>query len=175
MDSDPFRYDAWIEEALRGVIRRSLTYASENGLPGDHHFYLTFRTDDDAEGVEVPGYLRGEHPEEMTIVLQHQFDEMIVNEDAVWVTLRFNGKPERLRIPFDTMISFADPSVKFGLQLKMSNELEEDISLEHPEAHNADADAGTEMDTGTDGETGKKAPAAKGTGEVIALDAFRKK
>ncbi len=177
MDSDPFRYDAWIEEALRGVIRRSLTYASENGLPGDHHFYLTFRTDDDADGVEVPSYLKAEHPEEMTIVLQHQFDELIVNVDAVWVTLRFNGKPERLRIPFDTMISFADPSVNFGLQLKMSNELEEDTGMEHSAAHNADtdADAGTDLSTGTDGKSGKEALSPKGMGEVIALDAFRKK
>ena len=171
MDSDPFRYDAWIEEALRGVIRRSLTNASENGLPGEHHFYLTFRTE--ANGVEVPPYLRDEHPDEMTIVLQHEFDELIVNEDAVWVTLKFNGKPERLRIPFDAMISFADPSVNFGLQLKMSNEPEDDISMEHPMAHNADTD--TDQGTGTDGETPKEAPAAKGMGEVIALDAFRKK
>ena len=175
MDSDPFRYDAWIEEALSGVIRRALTYASENGLPGDHHFYLTFRTDEGADGVEVPAYLRAEHPEEMTIVLQHQFDELIVNEDAVWVTLRFNGKPERLRIPFEAMISFADPSVNFGLQLKMSSEPEQDIGLEHPTADNADTGAGADLGTGTDGETGKEAASAKGTGEVIALDAFRKK
>ena len=175
MDSDPFRYDAWIEEALSGVIRRSLTYASENGLPGDHHFYLTFRTGDDADGVEVPVYLRAEHPEEMTIVLQHQFDELIVNEDAVWVTLRFNGKPERLRIPFEAMISFADPSVNFGLQLKMSSEPEEDIGQERPAADNADTNANADQYTGTDGETGKEIPSHKGTGEVIALDAFRKK
>ena len=175
MDSDPFRYDAWIEEALRGVIRRSLSYASENGLPGDHHFYLTFRTDDDADGVEVPAYLKTEHPEEMTIVLQHQYDELIVNEDAVWVTLRFNGKPERLRIPFEAMISFADPSVNFGLQLKMSSEPEEDTGLEHPTARNADTDADVDQSTGTDGESGAEVPSRKGTGEVIALDAFRKK
>ncbi len=175
MDSDPFRYDSWIEEALRGVIRRTLTYASENGLPGEHHLYLTFRTDDDAEGVEVPPYLRDEHPQEMTIVLQHQFDEMIVNEDAVWVTLRFNGKPERLRIPFDTMISFADPSVNFGLQLKMSSEPEGDMEMEYPTPHNADVESDADQSTDTDGEAGRDAPAAKDMGEVIALDAFRKK
>ena len=165
MDSDPFHYDAWIEEALRNVIRRSLAYASENGLPGDHHFYLTFRTDDEAKGIEISSSLRAEHPKEMTIVLQHEFDEMIVNEDAVWVTLLFKGKPERLRIPFDTMISFADPSVNFGLQLKMTNEREKNII--HSEAHNADARK--------DDETGYDAKATKGLGEVIALDAFRKK
>jgi hypothetical protein len=165
MESDPFHYDAWIEEALRGVIRRSLAYASENGLPGDHHFYLTFRTDDDAKGVEISSSLRAEHPKEMTIVLQHEFDEMIVNEDAVWVTLQFNGKPERLRIPFDTMISFADPAVNFSLQLKVANEREKKIN--HSEAHNAA--------TKTDGETGYDSKTTKGLGEVIALDAFRKK
>jgi len=144
-------------------------YASENGLPDEHHFYLTFMTDDD--GVEVPGYLKAEHPDEMTIVLQHQFEEMIVNEDAVWVTLRFNGKPERLRIPFDAMISFADPSVNFGLQLKMPNEIEDDMDLETPEAMNMDSGDALE----TDVPDSKSKGAAKATGEVIALDSFRKK
>jgi len=168
MDSDPFRYDAWIEEALRGVIRRSLAYASENGLPGEHHFYLTFRTE--ANGVEVPAYLKAEHAEEMTIILQHQFEELIVNEDAFWVTLRFNGKPERLRIPFDAMVSFADPSVNFGLQMKMPGEPEEDTGVEHPAARNTDTDAGVEPGKDTASDT-----RPKGSGEVIALDSFRKK
>jgi len=168
MDSDPFRYDAWIEEALRGVIRRSLTYASENGLPDEHHFYLTFRTE--ANGVEVPSYLKTEHSDEMTIILQHQFEELIVNEDAVWVTLRFNGKPERLRIPFDAMVSFADPSVNFGLQMKMPNEPEEDSGLEPPAARNTDTDAGLKPGKDTASDT-----RPKGSGEVIALDSFRKK
>ena len=171
MDQDPFQYDIWIEEALKGVIRRSLDYAAENGLPGEHHFYLSYRTD--VEGVEIPAYLKVEHPEEMSIVLQHQFDELIVNEDAVWVTLKFNGKPERLRIPFDAMISFADPSVNFGLQLKMSNEPESELHLDASAAQNFDADAlGATDDKAEDGD----APAVgQATGEVIALDAFRKK
>ena len=165
MEPEPFHYDAWIEEALRGVIRRSLIYASENGLPGDHHFYLTFRTDEEAKGIEIPSSLKEEHPTEMTIVLQHQFDEMIVNEDAVWVTLQFNGKPERLRIPFDAMISFADPSVNFGLQLKSTNEKEE--KFDHSDAHNADVQTNTE--------TSYDVKTKEVLGEVIALDAFRKK
>ena len=72
MDIEPLDYDAWIEEALRSVIRRSLTFASENGLPGDHHFYLTFRTDGEAKGVEISSSLRAKHPNEMTIVLQQE-------------------------------------------------------------------------------------------------------
>jgi len=169
MDQDPFQYDIWIEEALKSVIRRSLNYAAENGLPGEHHFFLSFRTD--LDGVEIPSYLRAEHPEEMSIVLQHEFDELIVNENAVWVTLQFKGKPERLRIPFEAMVSFADPSVNFGLQLKMTNEPEEDLQLDASAAQNLDADA-AEMDADS------AAPGGAGvreTGEVIVLDAFRKK
>ena len=169
MDNDPFRYDTWIEEALRGVIRRSLTYVVEHGLPGDHHFYLTYRTD--ADGIEIPAYLKAEHPEEMTIVLQHQFDDLIVNEEAVWVTLGFNEKPERLRIPFDAMVSFADPSVNFGLQLKMSGEQEGDFQRDSQTAMTFDPE-GAEANTAQDA---LPAVSGKASGEVIALDAFRKK
>ena len=169
MDDDPFRYDTWIEEALRGVIRRSLNYVVEHGLPGDHHFYLTYRTD--ADGIEIPAYLKAEHPEEMTIVLQHQFDDLVVNEDAVWVTLGFNEKPERLRIPFDAMISFADPSVNFGLQLKMSGEPEDGVQLDVQTAKTFDPE-GAEANTAQDA---LPAASGKASGEVIALDAFRKK
>lgn len=165
MDQDPFQYDIWIEDALKSVIRRSLDYAAENGLPGDHHFYLTYRTE--AEGVELPGYLKADNQEEMTIVLQHQFDELVVNEDAVWVTLRFKGKAERLRIPFDAMVSFADPSVNFSLQLKMAGEPEGEPERDAPAARNIEPD---EPDRGAE-----KAAAGKEMGEVIALDAFRKK
>ena len=169
MIDDPLRYDTWIEDALRGVIRRTLDFAAENGLPGDHHFYITYRTD--ADGIEIPSYLKAENPEEMTIVLQHQFEDLVINEDALWVTLRFNGKPERLRIPFAAVVSFADPSVNFGLQLKMAGEPEGEIELDTSAAQNFDldtADLNIEQDLPSSG-------AGKGTGEVIALDAFRKK
>lgn len=165
MESDPFEYDIWIEDALKSVIRKSLDYAAEYGLPGDHHFYLTYRTD--IEGVELPSYLKAEHTEEMTIVLQHQFEELVVNEDAVWVTLRFKGKPERLRIPFDAMVSFADPSVNFGLQLKMSGGEEEELHL--------DASAAQNFEPGDQDQDIGETAASQVSGEVIALDAFRKK
>ena len=164
MESDPLRYDAWIEDALRGVIRHALAYAADNGLPGEHHFYITYRTD--AEGVETPGYLKAEHPDEMTIVLQHQFENLVVNQDAFWVTLRFNGKPERLRVPFNAVVSFADPSVNFGLQLKMATGADGEIELESV--------AGQKFGVGAP-EQDTRPAAAKGTGEIIALDAFRKK
>ncbi|MEE8350875.1 MAG: ClpXP protease specificity-enhancing factor SspB [Rhodospirillales bacterium] len=170
MNDDPLRYDTWIEDALRSVIRRTLGFAAENGLPGEHHFYITFRTD--ADGVEVPAYLKAENPEELTIVLQHQFEDLVVNEDAMWVTLRFNGSPERLRIPFDAVLSFADPSVNFGLQLKMSGEPEGNMEFDATQAQNFEAEAATPAQDANMSPGNKK---AKGTGEVIALDAFRKK
>ena len=169
MTDDPLRYDMWIEDALRGVIRHTLGYVAEHGLPGEHHFYITYRPD--ADGVEIPGYLKAEHPEEMTIVLQHQFEELVINEDAIWVTLRFNGKPERLRIPFDAVVSFADPSVNFGLQLKMDGEPEGDFEFDPSQAQNFDSEGSDPVqDSDLEAST-----AGKGMGEVIALDAFRKK
>jgi len=167
MEHDPLRYDTWIEDALRGVVHRVLGYAAENGLPGDHHFYITYRTD--AEGVETPGYLKAEHPDEMTIVLQHQFEDLAVNQDAFWVTLRFNGKPERLRVPFDAVVSFADPSVNFGLQLKMATDEQGAAGMEKPTAQNFDL-AATRQNVKPDADA-----VAKATGQIIALDAFRKK
>ena len=110
MEETPLRYDVWVEEALRGVIRRALTWVSENGLPGDHHFYITYRTD--ADGIEIPSYLKAENPEEMTIVLQHQFSGLEVGPEAFAVTLSFSDLPQRLTIPYAAVVSFADPSVK---------------------------------------------------------------
>ena len=163
-DIDPLRYDVWIEDALRTVIKRTMSYVSENGLPGEHHFYITFRTTDDK--VIMPDYLRADHPEEMTIVLQYQYDSLDVDDDAIYATLRFNGKPETMIIPLSSIVSFADPSVNFGLQLKVANLDDDADDLDPDEAQDLDADQPTE-DTKKDGE--------QTTGEVITLDAFRKK
>lgn len=169
-ENDPLRYDVWIEDALRTVIRRTLSYVAANGLPGEHHFYITFRTSDD--NVEIPQFLRAEHPEEMTIVLQYQYDALDVDEHAIYTTLRFNGKPESMVIPLSAIVSFADPSVNFGLQLKMAALDDEDLEYE------IDSDVDDEDDD-PDGTSPKSGTADKDgdrtTGEVIALDAFRKK
>ncbi len=169
-ENDPLKYDVWIEDALRTVIRRTLTYISANGLPGDHHFYITFRTSDDK--VEMPEYLRAEHPDEMTIVLQYQYDALDVDEHAIYTTLRFNGKPESMIIPLSSIVSFADPSVNFGLQLKMANlddeDLEYEIEMELEEIETSDETSPPQADEPTDDKE-------RTTGEVIALDAFRKK
>ncbi|MGF1641829.1 MAG: SspB family protein [Rhodospirillales bacterium] len=150
-------YDQWIEEALRGVIHRSIAHITTNGLPGDHHFYVTFRTD--ADGVEMAPELRARHPAEMTIVLQHQFWDLEVAADVFAVTLRFQGKPQRLRVPIGAITAFGDPSVNFGLQLKR-------IVVDH----NGDGGPGRPQPTALD-----RGPDKGGTGEVVTLDNFRKK
>jgi len=137
-DTEILKYDLWIEDALRNVIRRALSTAADFGLSGEHHFYITFRTDDD--NVVIPTHLKAQHPEEMTIVLQHQFENLTVVNEHFSVILRFNGKPETMIIPFAAITSFADPSVNFGLQLKMT-ELDEDElgEIEDLEAYLSDA------------------------------------
>lgn len=156
MAEDPLRYDKFVEDALRGVVRKALLQVAENGLPGDHHFYITFRTGDPA--VEIPARLYAQYPEEMTIVLQHQFWGLEVEEDAFSVTLSFNSQHERLRIPFAAITAFADPAVKFGLQFELSEaDLRPAAKTETGEAESADDD---------DDKKGA---------DVVALDAFRKK
>jgi len=173
MTGDPLPYDLWVEESLRGVVRRSLAHTELHGLPGDHHFYVTFQTE--ADGVEIPGHLHAQHPEEMTVILQHQFSDLRVGKDFFEVTLSFSGKAEYLRIPFDAITSFADPSVNFGLQLKMSSPTGDNERLEDDPGSAAvnkpQTAAGAEIADGDETHAGDGAP----TGEVIALDAFRKK
>ena len=168
-DEEILRYDVWIEEALRGVIRRSLSTVESVGLPGDHHFYITFRTDH--PDLHIADWLHAEYPDEMTIVLQHQYDSLEVGEDGFTVKLRFGGRPERLDVPFEAITSFADPSVSFGLQLKSVDLDDEELDDELlPE--NLGLDSGTGMnDSGDDDDTGEN----KKSGEVIALDSFRNK
>lgn len=107
-------YEAWIQESLRGVLRFALDRAAAEGLPGDHHFYITFRTD--APGVGMPDRLRAQYPSEMTIVLQHQFDNLRTTPESFSVTLYFGGVPATLSIPWLAVTQFADPTVRFGLR-----------------------------------------------------------
>jgi len=116
MARDTLQYDKMVEGALRGVVREALVYISKNGLPGNHHFYLTFRTDH--PGVDISETLRGQYPNDMTVVLQHQYWGLEVNDDHFVVNLSFNNVPERLQVPYAALMSFVDPSVKFGLQFQ---------------------------------------------------------
>jgi hypothetical protein len=116
MAVDHIRYDLLAQEALRGVLRTVLTDAAKNGLPGDHHFFVTFDTC--AEGVRLSQRMRAQYPKEMTVVLQHQFWDLGVTEDAFEVGLSFGGVPERLSVPFAAVKKFFDPSVEFGLEFE---------------------------------------------------------
>ena len=111
-------YDDWVEAAMRQVVARALAHAAANGLPGEHHFYVTFRTDH--PGVVIPPRLRAQYPQEMTIVLQHQFWDLKMDDEAglISVGLSFGGVPATLVIPLGAVTGFADPHVRFGLRFR---------------------------------------------------------
>jgi hypothetical protein len=162
-------YGRLVEGALRGVVRDVLTRVSREGLPSPHHFYVTFRSE--YPGVVMPEFLRERYPTDMTIVLQHQFWGLEVGEDGFAVTLSFGGKHERLVVPYRSIVSFADPSVKFGLQFE---------STAHGEGEPLEDTATGRTMTPKDLNDlprliEDKAAGAKSTAQVVALDAFRKK
>jgi len=119
MADDLIRYDLLVQDALRGVVRKVLTDAARDGLAGEHHFYVSFRTE--APGVRMSQRLREKYPQDMTIVLQHQFWDLGVTEHGFEVGLSFSGVPERLLVPFDALTGFFDPSVQFGLKFDLSD------------------------------------------------------
>jgi uncharacterized protein len=152
-------YDDWTEDALRHVVARALAYAGKNGLPGEHHFYVTFRTDH--PGTAIPQRLREKYPEEMTIVLQHQFHNLKVDDAAAEfsVGLSFGGIPTTLTVPLGAVTGFADPHVRFGLRFR----------ADMPEAE-AKPEAAEPTPPAT--EPGDEAPPS--APQVISLDAFRR-
>jgi hypothetical protein len=174
MATDHIRYDVLARDALRGVLRRVLTDAAEHGLPGEHHFFITFLST--AEGVKLSPRLLAQYPEEMTVILQHQFWDLVVTEDRFEVGLSFGGIPERLVVPFNSIKSFFDPSVQFGLQFDPS-----ESAAEAPAANLPTVAAPSEL-TVPSPPTAAPAPkrqdeAAKPSegAEVVRLDRFRKK
>jgi hypothetical protein len=197
---DLIRYDLLVQDALKGVVRKVLIDAKD-GLPGEHHFYISFQTD--FPGVRLSNRLREKYPQEMTIVLQHQFWDLNVTEHTFEVGLSFSGIPERLLIPFDALTGFFDPSVQFGLKFDSQDEEEEiEESPSAPQPIRGSSSEPVELkqlrkpQPGADKiPTPEKAPAAKaeidpavedgskadaaesapGTAEVVSLDAFRKK
>jgi hypothetical protein len=183
MADDVFKYGMMVEDALRGVVKRSLTMAEKHGLPGNHHFYITFRTG--APGVRVPPYLGEKYPDEMTIVLQYQFWNLEVLEERFEVTLSFNDVHERLIVPYVAITSFADPSEKFGLQFQGSggaeattegNILEDVVAGETPLSDSAEADDDPGAGNGnTDTVAADTGTAGDGSDRIVSLDQFRKK
>ena len=115
MSEEMFPYDQWVNEALLKVLARALKQLSKTGPVSEHHFFINIETDH--PDVDIPDFLRIQYPKEITLVLQHQFEELVVDKDGFEVILAFGGKKSRLKIPFSAVISFADPSVNFGLQI----------------------------------------------------------
>jgi hypothetical protein len=151
MVQDLFDYPQMVETALRGVVREVLARAAQDGLRGAHHFYVSFRTD--VPGVALPDHLLDKYPEEMTIVLQHQFWGLQVGDQEFSVTLSFQNRPEQLIIPFAAVTGFADPSVKFGLQFEVP--------------------ATAALPVNVSAEEAPKPP--RQAAEIVTLDKFRKK
>ena len=160
-------YDRWTEDCLRQVVVRALAHAGAEGMPGEHHFYITFRTDH--PGVAIPARLRAQYPAEMTIVLQHQFWDLKVDPAAMLfsVGLSFGGVASTLRIPLSAMTAFADPFVQFGLRFRAEAVPAPAGLLPHPAPKavpEAVPDAAPDI----------AAPAAEEP-QVVSLDAFRRR
>ncbi len=186
MTDDFFHYDKLVADALRGVVRTVLSQVVTTGLSGRHHFYITFRTD--FPGVSIPESLRQRHPEEMTIVLQHQFWDLTVTEIGFGVTLSFNRVSERLEIPFAAITAFADPSAQFlvPLQVEMPPSRQKKESASVKAVGSAPLDASKKQATPSAEKKEEKSEkvekaddavksGAEEKGNVVTLDAFRKK
>ncbi|GAA0774074.1 SspB family protein [Roseibium denhamense] len=190
MSEDLLRYDILIQDALRGAVKKILAEVGRTGLPGDHHFYIAFDTN--APGVRISPRLKERYPQEMTIVLQHQFWDLAIGEHAFEVGLSFGGVPEKLLVPYSAIKGFFDPSVQFALEFdpgKTAEELPEELleAVEELAKAEQDHEAKDKPDVeviadaaNSDEEEGDKKPEKKdaqgdGGGEVVSLDAFRKK
>jgi len=169
MATDHIRYDVLARDALRGVLRRVLADAAEHGLPGEHHFFITFLST--AEGVKLSPRLLAQYPEEMTVILQHQFWDLVVTEDRFEVGLSFGGIPERLVVPFNSIKSFFDPSVQFGLQFEASDAATEAAATNLPAVP---APSGLPVPAAAAENQDQAAKPGEGA-EVVRLDRFRKK
>jgi len=163
------------------VVVQALSHAALEGLPGDHHFYITFRTG--APGVEIPSRLKAQYPDEMTIVIQHQYSDLVVDSEGFGVTLKFQGRDTRLIIPLESITAFSDPSVNFGLQLKDAEDAVgsngndvSDVADEQTASIEVTVEAEVKSDDDPEAEAAPKTrKRKKKKGEIIALDAFRKK
>jgi uncharacterized protein len=177
MATDHIRYDMLARDALRGVLRKVLSDAAAHGLPGEHHFFITFLSK--AEGVKLSPRLLAQYPEEMTIILQHQFWDLVVSEDRFEVGLSFGGIPERLTVPFSAIKSFLDPSVQFGLSFEPAEGAAENeapaTNLPAPPAPSAVAVSAPTPAAVESSETSPEPEKPSEGAEVVRLDRFRKK
>ncbi len=169
-------YDAKVQQALRQVVKDVLSEAASDGLPGDHHFYVAFKTQ--AEGVEIPTHLTSRFPDEMTIVIQHKFWGLQVKDTYFEIGLSFNQKPELLVIPYAAIVGFVDPSVQFALQFndELETSADNDPIITEP-LYVADNNSKTQpSQTDEKSETKEDATEPETGGDnIVTLDAFRRK
>lgn len=186
MSKDRMRYDLLVQDALRSVVKAALIRVAKEGLPGNHHFFISFRTD--ADDVDISAQLRAQYPEEMTIVLQHQYWGLAVDDDGFSVGLSFNKTPQTLRIPFHALTQFHDPAVQFQLPFQPRATTSapgpraiEAPSIEKPAAEKVERPERAEKTERAKAESADK-PEKNGKpdkpddrGAVVSLDQFRKK
>ena len=198
MAEDLIRYDVLVQDALRNVVRKVVTEAARAGLPGEHHFFIAFDTN--APGVRVSTRIKEKYPDEMTIVLQHQFWDLVVSETAFEVGLSFDGISEKLHVPFTAIKGFFDPSVQFGLQFEPHESVDKAGAQAASKTTDADnlsnalgvLDSSQSLVSGNDAESEEDSPAVEAetegkpsaepeqtadddSADVVSLDAFRKK
>jgi hypothetical protein len=191
MATDLIRYDLLVQDALRSVVRKVLADTARSGLIGEHHFNIAFKTQ--APGVIVPAAVRQRFPDEMSIILQHEFWDLVVTQDAFEVSLNFSRKPERLTVPFDSITGFTDPSVPFGFKLEPrqpeasrpepapsrapSSAQRAEPAPPPPPAPAKSASARTtpERVAAKAPEPAEKSARAPGEAKIVSIDAFRKK
>jgi hypothetical protein len=183
MAEDHIRYDILAQEALRGVMRKVLSEVARTGLPGNHHFFITFLTG--APGVRISTRLRERYPEQMTIVIQHQYWDLKVTDTGFEIGLSFSDIPEKLEIPFAAVRGFYDPSVNFELEFDVKPEdvaaalAEDEDEDQHEPADNTRSETAVKLPAASSKEAGKKddkaADGENQTAQVVSLDSFRKK
>ena len=179
MDNKFLKYDRMVEEALRGVVRRVLENTIEHGLPGDHHFYITFRTR--TSGVMIPDFLLKRYPDEMTIIIQHQYWDLRVNVFEFSVSLSFDNKTVEMTIPFAALTAFVDPSVKFGLQFTADYSLQTTESGSTSRENDKNPSEKIKSDdipvtsNVTKADNDSEENAIKQSAEIVSLETFRKK
>jgi hypothetical protein len=185
MATDLIRYDLLVQDALRSVVRKVLADTARNGLVGDHHFNIAFKTQ--APGVIAPAAVKQRFPDEMSIILQHEFWDLVVTQDVFEVSLNFSRKPERLTVPFDSITGFTDPSVPFGFKLEprvSEPAASPALAAEEKEATQAPAPAKpapvkpakpSQSASAPKSERAENPAEPAGEAKVVSIDAFRKK
>lgn len=157
--TDTIDYGNLMHSAMRGLIQKVLENVASDGLPGEHHFFITFDTMH--PDVEIADWLSDRYADEMTVVIQHWFDNLIVTDDGFTITLNFGDDPETLYVPYDSIRTFVDPSVEFGLRFETRDDEAEDAEISEPPTDDAPAKEKSEPDD-------------PGDAEVVSLDSFRK-